>query len=314
MSLKYAVIDGCPVPRPMYPLLKKLKKETGCVYNSIYRGDDVAGILHRFGKHTQRELFEELPPGVANPPDRGTHILRGDGVVGTLFAKLPWWRCGIDVNDEYVEPLIEAARRHGWKLYRPYSSGSEFHHLNFAKKPRRWRAFFRNVFGPKKPVPKKHHAHPAVHPHPSKLSSAGAEFIAAFEGFRANAYWDQWGNVWTIGFGHTRGVHQGQRVTREQALKLLRDDAATAAQAVKDLVDVELTQKQFDALTSFCFNLGGGALAESTLLKKLNKGNYKGAQKEFGKWVHAGGEVLPGLVKRRAAEAALFGGGTYKVD
>lgn len=327
MSLRYAVIDGCPAPRPLYPILKKLKKETGCVYNSIYRGDDVAGILHRSGKHTQRELFEELPAGMANPPDRGTHILRGDGVVGKLFAKLKFWQVGIDVNDEFVEPLIEAARRHGWVLYRPYSSGSEYHHLNFAKKPRRWRAFFRNVFGPKKlprgvspakpqprkPQPKKTHAHPAVHPHPTRLSAAGARFISEFEGFRPAAYWDQWGNVWTIGFGHTRGVHQGQRVSREKALHILRQDAATAAQAVKDLVDVELTQKQFDALTSFAFNLGGGALAESTLLKKLNKGDYKGAQHEFGRWTHAGGEELPGLVRRRAAEAALFGGGTYKV-
>lgn len=325
MSLRYAVIDGCPCPRPLYPILKKLKQETGCVYNSIYRGDDVAGILHKFGKHTQRELFEELPPGMANPPDRGTHILRGDGVVGKLFAKLPWWRCGIDVNDEFVEALIEAARRHGWKLYRPYSSGSEFHHLNFAAKPRKWKAFFHHVFGspkpagvaqakpaPAKPVKKHHHAKPPVHPHPKGISEKGVEFIAGFEGFRANAYWDQWGNVWTIAFGHTGpDVHQGMRVSRQKGLKILRDDCATAAQAVKDLVDVELTQKQFDALVSFCFNLGGGALAESTLLKLLNRGDYKGAQKQFKRWDHAGGVELPGLLRRREAEARIFGGGDY---
>ncbi|HEX7246429.1 MAG TPA: lysozyme [Solirubrobacterales bacterium] len=323
MSLRYAVIDGCPCPRPLYPILKKLKKETGCVYNSIYRGDDVAGILHKFGKHTQRELYEELPPGMANPPDRGTHILRGDGVVGKLFAKLRFWQCGIDVDDQYVEALIEAARRHGWKLYRPYSSGSEYHHLNFASKPRRWKAFFRHVFGapkvvgvaPAKPAPKKpvkHHAKPPVHPHPTRLSEAGVKFIAGFEGFRAEAYWDPWGNVWTIAFGHTGpDVHQGEKVGRAKGLKLLRSDAATAAQAVKDLVDVELTQKQFDALVSFAYNLGGGALAESTLLKMLNRGNYKGAQQQFKRWTHAGGQELPGLVRRRAAEARLFGGGDY---
>lgn len=146
MSVRYAVLDGCPCPRPMYPLPRKLKKETDCTFNSIYRGDDVAAILHRYGKHTQRELFETLPPGVANPPDRGSHILLGDGNVGALHERLPWWRCGIDVNDWDVPKLIAAAKRHGWDLYQPYPSGSEFHHLNFRKKPSRWRAFFRNVF------------------------------------------------------------------------------------------------------------------------------------------------------------------------
>lgn len=81
-------------------------------------------------------------------------------------------------------------------------------------------------------------------------------------------------------------------------------------------VKVPLSQGQFDALTSFTFNLGAGALASSTLLKKLNAGDCAGAQKEFGRWVHAGGEVLQGLVRRRAAEAKLFGnnapGGTVK--
>lgn len=304
MPRHYAVIDGCPCPKPMYPLLKKLKAETGCTYNSIYRGDDVADILHHFGKHTQAELFAELPPGVANPPDRGTHILRGDGVVGKLFAKLPWWQCGIDLNDEDVEKVIAAARRHGWTLYRPYPSGTEYHHVCFAQKPSRWRAFFRNVFDKAKPKPKQHKPKPA---RPTKLSKAGAEFIAGFEGFLANAYWDPWGDVWTIGYGHTSGVKQGQHVTKRQALELLQKDAAVAATAVRDLVHVNLNQNQFDALVSFAFNLGGGALAESTLLKKLNRRDYKGAQLEFGKWTHAGGVVLAGLVRRRHAEAALFG-------
>src|SRR4051812_11512408 len=105
MSLRYAVIDGCPCPRPMYPLLRKLKADTGCTFNSIYRGDDVARILHRFGKHTQAELYamylrgEGLP---ANPPTMGTHILKGDGVVGAAGEDLPWWRCGMDINDWQV--------------------------------------------------------------------------------------------------------------------------------------------------------------------------------------------------------------------
>lgn len=311
MALHFAVIDGCPCPKPMYPILRKLRRDVGVepLYNSIYRGDEVADILHKNGKHTQRELFEELPPGVANPPDRGTHILRGDGVVGRLFAKLPWWRCGLDVNDAYVERVIAAARKHGWKLYRPYPSGTEYHHLCFAKKPTRWRAFYRAVFG--KAHDKAVHTrvakhHKVVPTTPTKLSGRGAKFIASFEGFRADAYWDEFGSVWTIAFGHTRGVEPGDHVSREEGLKLLQKDAATAAQAVHDLVDVPLNQNQFDALVSFAYNLGGGALAESTLLKKLNRGDYRGAAKQFKRWNKAGGQVLAGLTRRRHAEAHLF--------
>lgn len=155
MALKFVVLDGCACPKPLFPILKKIKEETGCTYNSIYRGDDAAGILHAHDKSTQRELYQgfiEGRPGFlpANPPDRGTHILKGDGVVGKLFAKLPWWRCGIDVDDDEVEKVIAAAARHGWKLYRPYPSSLERHHLNFAEKPTRWRAFFRHVFGGRK--------------------------------------------------------------------------------------------------------------------------------------------------------------------
>lgn len=150
MGLRYAVIDGCPCPRPMYPLLRKLEKETGCSFNSIYRGDDVAALLHRNGKSTQRELYEKFLRGEgapANPPTLGTHILIGDGTVGRVGERLRWWRCGIDVNDSDVSELIAAAKRHGWELYQPYSSPSEFHHLNFRRRPSRWRAFFRHVFG-----------------------------------------------------------------------------------------------------------------------------------------------------------------------
>jgi lysozyme len=309
--MRYEVIDGCPCPKPLFPLLKKLKAETGCTYNSIYRGEDVAGILHRFGKHTQAELFAELPAGMANPPDRGTHILLGDGVVGRLHEKLPWWKCGIDVNDEQVEEVIAAAKRHGWTLYRPYPSGSEFHHLNFAHKPKRWRAFFRAVFGGKK-KPQPHHGakHPGV-AEPTKMSAAGLKFIGGFEGFRADAYWDALGQVWTIAFGHTGGVKSGQHVTRAQGLRLLSKDTKTAVTAVLDLVTVHLSQKQLDALGSFTFNLGAGALAESTLLKKLNQGNYRGAAEEFKKWDHAGGVEVAGLKTRRNAEARLFEGGPY---
>lgn len=151
MSTELKVLDGCAVPKPLYPVLRKLKKDVpGLVFNSIYRGDDAAAILHRNGKHTQRELFETLPPGVANPPDRGTHILLGDGTVGQLHEKLPFWKCGLDVNDEFVGAVIRAAAKRGWELYQPYSSSSEFHHLNFRRVPRGWKKLYFHYWPKKK--------------------------------------------------------------------------------------------------------------------------------------------------------------------
>ncbi len=139
------------------------------------------------------------------------------------------------------------------------------------------------------------------------LSQAGLNHIKANEGLRTTAYRDPVG-IWTIGYGHTGAdVKPGQKITEAQAEALLRKDVAWAENAVRKNVKVPLTQGQFDALTSFTFNCGAGALQKSTLLKKLNAGDYAGAQAEFGKWVHGGGKVLPGLVRRRAEEAQMFG-------
>ena len=138
------------------------------------------------------------------------------------------------------------------------------------------------------------------------LSDSGVNLIKNFEGLRLSAYQDSAG-VWTIGYGHTGGVKPGDRVTQARAEELLRKDTGWAQDAVRQQVHVPLTQDQFDALTSFTFNLGAGALQSSTLLSKLNAGDYAGAQAEFGRFVHAGGRVLQGLVRRRAAEADLFG-------
>jgi GH24 family phage-related lysozyme (muramidase)/LysM repeat protein len=156
---------------------------------------------------------------------------------------------------------------------------------------------------PRAPAPKP--AAKTVKPATS-LSQKGIDLIKSFEGLRTRAYRDPVG-VWTIGYGHTGGVKPGQVISRERAEQLLRADTAWAQAAVRRSVKVPLTQGQFDALTSFTFNLGAGALASSTLVKKLNARDYAGAQKEFGRWVHAGGEVLQGLVRRRAAEAKMFG-------
>lgn len=139
------------------------------------------------------------------------------------------------------------------------------------------------------------------------LSQAGLNLIKSHEGLRTTAYQDPVG-IWTIGYGHTGTAKPGQKITEAQAEQLLRQDVGWAEAAVRKNVKVPLTQGQFDALVSFTFNLGAGALGRSTLLKKLNAGDYAGAQAEFGRFVHAGGRVLPGLVRRRNEEAQMFGG------
>jgi lysozyme len=133
----------------------------------------------------------------------------------------------------------------------------------------------------------------------------GIELIRHFEGCRFDAYLCPAG-VWTIGYGHTADVKEGDSIDQEAAEAFLIEDLETFEQAVTRLVEVPLTQQQFDALVSWTFNLGAGNLAESTLLRKLNNYQYVEVPEQMMRWVRAGGQVLEGLVKRRAAEAALF--------
>lgn len=138
-------------------------------------------------------------------------------------------------------------------------------------------------------------------------SQSAVDLIKASEGLRLTAYRDSAG-ILTIGYGSTGGIKPGQKITPEQAEAMLVDDLDEAADAVRKLVTVPLTQGQFDALCSFVFNLGAGRLRDSTLLRLLNQGKYGEAAAQFRFWVMAGGKPLPGLVKRRAAERALFDG------
>jgi lysozyme len=138
-----------------------------------------------------------------------------------------------------------------------------------------------------------------------QISQKGIDLIKHFEGVRLNTYQDSVG-VWTIGYGHTKGVHAGMKITETEAENLLKQDLATFEAGVSNLVKVPVNQDQYDALVSFAFNLGLGTLTGSTLLHKLNAKDYHGAAEEFGKWVHAGHQVLPGLVSRRKAEEELF--------
>lgn len=138
-----------------------------------------------------------------------------------------------------------------------------------------------------------------------QTSNNGINLIKRFEGLRLEAYRDSVG-IPTIGYGHTHGVKMGDVITGAQADAFLREDLQVAELTINTNVKVKLTQSQFDALASFVFNLGSGNFVKSTLLKKLNTGDYAGAADEFGKWVNAGGKKLPGLVKRRAAEREEF--------
>ena len=136
-------------------------------------------------------------------------------------------------------------------------------------------------------------------------SQEGIDLIKNFEGCRLKAYKCPAG-IWTIGYGHTSGVKEGQVITLEQAEQFLRQDLKRFETSVRNLVIVPIKQNQFDALVSFAYNLGATALSTSTLLKKLNNSDYNCAALEFDRWVYANGNKLNGLIRRRAAEKELF--------
>ena len=142
-----------------------------------------------------------------------------------------------------------------------------------------------------------------------KISKQGLDFIKSFEGLRLQSYWDKDGKVWTIGWGHTRGVKKGQVITKEQAEQFILDDLAPIEKHLSaDLASDNVTQHEFDALCSFCFNLKDGIrqYMGSTLRRKLKAGDKLGAAAEFSKWCRANGKVVAGLQRRRDAERRLF--------
>jgi GH24 family phage-related lysozyme (muramidase) len=138
-----------------------------------------------------------------------------------------------------------------------------------------------------------------------KTSEVGRELIKEFEGCKQVAYQDSVG-VWTIGYGHTKDVYEGQLAIKKTCDRFLEEDLDEFEGYVDSYVKVELNQNQFDALVAWTFNLGPGNLSESTMLRKLNEGDYDAVPDEMRRWNKAGGEVLNGLVRRRDAEANLF--------
>lgn len=140
-----------------------------------------------------------------------------------------------------------------------------------------------------------------------KTSDRGIDLITTFEGFSADAYPDVAGKM-TIGYGHLIKPYESfpVAITEAAARDILNEDLGWAESAVSQCVNVNLNQNEFDALVCFTFNVGGGNLLKSTLLLKLNNGDYKGAADQFLRWCRAGGVEVAGLTRRRAAERALF--------
>ena len=141
-----------------------------------------------------------------------------------------------------------------------------------------------------------------------QISQKGIDFIKSFEGLRLKAYQDG-GGVWTIGYGSTNGVHEGDEITEEEAEEMLKWDLAEAEEAVNQFVDVDLRPYEFDALVSFTFNCGVNAFRGSTLLRLLNGSDRNGAALQFTRWDHDNGKVVQGLTRRRLAEQKMFRGG-----
>lgn len=315
-------------------------------FNKRY-GTNLHGQAYLVAHQHDPGFYPANPPGRTSHClfSDGSPAYRVRGRVVPAGARLPRYFLGIDATDvgrgaksNDCSILIGHLERLGYQVTRPYHTGSEAHHFVFtsdptpvlkhwnriqatgakatAKKPKSSAKSGRTTA--RKPAAKASSVKPAT---PTSLSPAGAGFIAKFEGFSPKLYNDPSpAKNATIGFGHM--VHAGpitgkepqefQRgITKARGLELLHADAGASASAVKKAVTVPLTQPQFDALVSFTYNLGAGNLQQSTLLKKLNKGQYAAVPQELKRWVKANGATLPGLVKRRAAEGVLFSSGKY---
>jgi len=139
------------------------------------------------------------------------------------------------------------------------------------------------------------------------ISQEGLSLIKKFEGCELEAYKCA-ADVWTIGYGSTKGVKEGDTVSQEEADKLLLHEMEEYEGYINDMVNVDLEQNQFDAMVSWVFNLGPANLKTSTLLKVLNAKDYEGVPAQIKRWNKAGGKVLQGLIRRREAESLLFAG------
>ncbi len=139
------------------------------------------------------------------------------------------------------------------------------------------------------------------------ISPAGIALIKRYEQLRLRAYLPLADDVLTIGWGHTGpDVYEGQEISEDEANDLLVQDLREAEDCIAAVVDVELTQAQYDALCSFVLNVGCGAFKNSTMCRLINAGRFDAAQQQFKRWNKQAGEPVAGLTRRRAEEAALF--------
>lgn len=146
-----------------------------------------------------------------------------------------------------------------------------------------------------------------------RINAEGIALIKQWEGLKLDAYKDI-GGVWTIGYGHTRTAKPNMRITETEAETLLRQDLYTFEMAVIACVHVHLTDNQFAALVSWAYNVGAEAMRKSTLIRKLNDGDYASVPAELAKWTKVKGKTVRGLANRRAAEAGLWARGDYVVS
>lgn len=143
-----------------------------------------------------------------------------------------------------------------------------------------------------------------------KMTNEGLDLIKEFEGWRGDAYRDAVG-VWTIGYGHTSmagepKVVPGMTITKAEGVEILRRDVEKFADGVRKLLTVELTDNQFSALVSFAYNVGLGNFRKSSVLQRVNNKDFAAVPRRLQLWTKADGKTLPGLVRRRAAEAKMF--------
>jgi len=175
-----------------------------------------------------------------------------------------------------------------------------------------WSEFFKNMFAAKPKVvvaskaPVKKVAVDGKAYAVSDMSLGNVDLIKESEGLRLEAYMPTPNDVWTIGYGHTKTAKPGMRITIAGAEALLKHDLAWVEAALKKYVKVPLTQNQYDALASFIYNLGETNFKNSTLLRMLNKEDYKGAADQLLRWDKQKGKVLRGLTIRRNHERDLF--------
>ncbi|HEX9956502.1 MAG TPA: D-Ala-D-Ala carboxypeptidase family metallohydrolase [Fibrella sp.] len=299
-------LAGCGHTRPYTPPPRTPADEQQRMNYAMYVGERIAGEL--FQECTTEEALARALGVVA---EAAWYALQQMGATGNIPAPSGDSRTWLGINGQAIDNALvgrvsQGVRQAVGSAYRDRYEQAKRGESQ-AQSQSRWRDISPVEF-----------AHPFGINNLS-ISESGINFIKQFEGFRANLYNDPVGHC-TIGYGHL--VHQGNcngsesaefkaGLTEARATELMRETLRPFEASVNVGTTVTLTQTQFDSLVSFSYNVGSVAFRGSTLLKLLNKGDYAAVPTELRKWINGGGKVLPGLVRRRDAEANLFTSGSY---